>query len=210
MRQNPSHFKGANLPVEQVSWEEATAFAKKLSGKTSVPFADGSGVGVCVSWRPTVQDAVRDRKWHVAVVDGSQFQRGLAVWRCGEGGVSGEDDGSRAHSARTRWDCTTCTGTCGNGVGTGTADVWRGQSDRSNGAGRGLRPGDPGRRLGRLRQELPCGEPLRGLGRTTGVSVPGLSPGPSPVQSRQVRSVSVSRRSRRAPRRRLLSPVRYA
>jgi formylglycine-generating enzyme required for sulfatase activity len=30
--QNPSHFKGVTLPVEQVSWEEASAFAKELSG----------------------------------------------------------------------------------------------------------------------------------------------------------------------------------
>ena len=27
---NPSHFKGAQLPVEMVSWNEATAFCKTL------------------------------------------------------------------------------------------------------------------------------------------------------------------------------------
>jgi formylglycine-generating enzyme required for sulfatase activity/WD40 repeat protein/ubiquitin-protein ligase/ribosomal protein L29 len=31
---NPSAFKGLDLPVEQVSWEDANAFAKKLSEKT--------------------------------------------------------------------------------------------------------------------------------------------------------------------------------
>ncbi len=31
--ENPSHFKGAKLPVEMVNWEEAAAFARELSGK---------------------------------------------------------------------------------------------------------------------------------------------------------------------------------
>jgi len=34
MGANPSNFKGANLPVETVSWDEATEFCKKLSEKT--------------------------------------------------------------------------------------------------------------------------------------------------------------------------------
>jgi formylglycine-generating enzyme required for sulfatase activity len=33
MGNNPSHFKGANRPVETVSWEMAQEFLKKLSGK---------------------------------------------------------------------------------------------------------------------------------------------------------------------------------
>ena len=34
MGDNPSHFKGDNLPVEQVSWFDAREFLKKLNAKT--------------------------------------------------------------------------------------------------------------------------------------------------------------------------------
>ena len=34
MGSNPSHFKGANRPVESVSWHDATKFCQKLSQKT--------------------------------------------------------------------------------------------------------------------------------------------------------------------------------
>ena len=34
MGDNPAHFKGDDLPVEQVSWDHAQAFLKKLNAKT--------------------------------------------------------------------------------------------------------------------------------------------------------------------------------
>ncbi len=38
MGNNPSHFKGDNLPVEQVSWEDAQKFCQKLSQRTGNPY----------------------------------------------------------------------------------------------------------------------------------------------------------------------------
>ncbi len=38
MGENPSHFKGDNLPVERVSWDDSQEFVKKLSIKTGIAF----------------------------------------------------------------------------------------------------------------------------------------------------------------------------
>ncbi len=37
MGENPSNFKGADRPVEQVSWEDANAFIEKLNSRNAGP-----------------------------------------------------------------------------------------------------------------------------------------------------------------------------
>lgn len=40
MKKNPSHFKGKHRPVEQVSWDEAQVFLKKLNDDTADHYKD--------------------------------------------------------------------------------------------------------------------------------------------------------------------------
>ena len=53
MGNNPSEFKGANLPVENVSWDDCQEFISKLNSITSKKFRlpHRSRMGVCSSWR---------------------------------------------------------------------------------------------------------------------------------------------------------------
>ena len=45
---NPSHFKGDNLPVEQISWDDCRGLLRGAGqeGRQDVPPADGGGMGV--------------------------------------------------------------------------------------------------------------------------------------------------------------------
>ena len=55
MGTDPSQFKGANRPVESVTWHECNEFCTKLSGllegRGHCPAAVGSGVGICLPGR---------------------------------------------------------------------------------------------------------------------------------------------------------------
>jgi formylglycine-generating enzyme required for sulfatase activity len=58
MDDNPSHFKGRDLPVEMVSWEDAQAFCKKASEVARSTGSRGDPEG-----RPTVIRLPTDAEW---------------------------------------------------------------------------------------------------------------------------------------------------
>ena len=71
MPHNPSKFRGADRPVEQVNWEEAREFARKLT-----EFHHRSGL-ISVGWR---WDLPTEAQWVQAATRLPGFQWGRHVW----------------------------------------------------------------------------------------------------------------------------------
>jgi formylglycine-generating enzyme required for sulfatase activity len=114
---NPSRFKGANLPVETVSWEEARAYAEKLTKKRG---------------DKRVYRLPTEAEWEYTCRGGRSSSKPFGI---GDGlSLSSREanfDGLRrpARSAptwRMLWVCTTCMATSGSGAPTGTDRTRRG------------------------------------------------------------------------------------
>ena len=110
MGNNPSTFKGAKNPVEQVSWDDCQEFLDKLNAKT----AEQGGKFVL----PT------GRSGNMHVVGEARLASALATppgpWENTPGTrtIPNRRRTPWAGRSRTPGACTTCTGTCGSGATT--------------------------------------------------------------------------------------------
>jgi len=77
MGNNPSHFKGKDLPVEQVSWDDAQEFCKKLNEKSLLPAGWQWALPTEAQWEYACRagttgdyaDSLDDMAWYSANID---------------------------------------------------------------------------------------------------------------------------------------------
>ena len=114
MGSNPSWFKGGDLPVENVSWEDCQEFLQTLNSRYP---QEG------MRWAlPT------EAQWEYACRAGSTGPY-AGTGQLDDMGWFSLNSGGKTHPVgeklRTHGDCTICTETCGSGVRTGTATIRR-------------------------------------------------------------------------------------
>ena len=120
MGKNPSNFKGARNPVEQVSWNDATDFCRKLTDKV------GRASSPAKSFRLPAE-----AEWEYACRAGSstRFCFGDSDNGLDEYAWYTANSGSKTHPVGEKkaneWVCMTCTGMFGSGAGTGMATTLR-------------------------------------------------------------------------------------
>lgn len=123
---NPSAFKGAELPVECVSWEQADAFAKELSGKRELKQryrlpTEAEWEYACRGGRPFSHPfGIGDGRSLSSLQ--ANFWGDYPYGRAPKGPLLKKTT-PVASTRRTPWGCMTCTATSRSGVRTGTGPI---------------------------------------------------------------------------------------
>jgi len=108
MGNNPSHFKGTNLPVENVSWNDCQPFLAELQNKTGRKFA----LPTEAQW----EYACRASTTNLYSCGDDETNLAEHAWYASNSDLKTHPVGQKKPNA---WGFTTCTATCLNGAPTG-------------------------------------------------------------------------------------------
>jgi hypothetical protein len=124
MRNNPSYFKGDDLPVENVSWNDAQKFCQELSERFR-----SQGLAVRLPSEAEWEYACRagtTTPFHFGntiTTDQANYKMGTTSMEVAPRGCIARRRYPWGAFRRTLGACMTCTGTCGSGVRTGTESI---------------------------------------------------------------------------------------